>query len=155
MKATTSPFRSNFYLWNGVSAIFFCNCITNVHSHNTMQLITDLHSQFRCRVGEEPWRTCKNLLIREDAPHQLDTHDSVQLIIYLDTDTAAAKAIADRYLQNKTAAEPPDFNLFDIVKPNELEQVRLKPDPIALHAIVGRIIKTWAGELTPQNPIRV
>ena len=149
MKATTSPFRSNFYLWNGVSAIFFSNCITNVHSHNTMQLITDLHSRFRCRVGEEPWRTCKNLIIREGSPHQLDTHDSVQLIIYLDTDTAAAKAITARYLQNKTAAEPPDFNLFDIVKPNELEQVRLKPDPIALHAIVGRIIKTWAGELTP------
>lgn len=150
MKATTSPFRSNFYLWNGVSAIFFSNCVTNVHSHNTMQLITDLHSQFRCRVGEEPWRTYKNLIIREDVPHQLDTHDSVQLIIYLDTDTAAAKAITDRYLQDKAAAEPV-FHLFDFVKPNELEQVLLKPDPIVLHVIVGRIIKAWAGELAPST----
>ncbi len=32
MKATTSPFRSNFYLWHGVSAIFFSNCLTNTHS---------------------------------------------------------------------------------------------------------------------------
>jgi hypothetical protein len=30
MKSTTSPFRSNFYLWNGVSAIFFSNCVTTV-----------------------------------------------------------------------------------------------------------------------------
>ncbi len=151
MKATISPFRSNFYLWNGVSAIFFSNCITNVHSHNTMQIITDIHDGFRCRVGEAPWQTCKNFIIKEDTPHQLDTSDSVQLIIYLDTDTAAAKAIATRHLRDKAAAEPA-FNLFDTVKPNDLQQVLLKPDPMALHAMVGHILHALAGETTPQQP---
>ena len=136
MKSSTSPFRSNFYLWNGVSAIFFSNCVTNTHSHNTLQIITDIHHQFRCRVNEAPWLTCKNLIIKQDTPHQLDTNDSVQLIIYLDTATTAAKSITARYLRNNNAAEP-ELNLFDLVRPDDLQQVLLKPDPHSLHNIVA------------------
>jgi len=147
MKTTTSPFRSNFYLWNGVSAIFFSNCITNTHSHNTLQIITDIHDRFRCRVGEAPWLTCKNLIIKQDTPHQLDTNDSVQLIIYLDTATTAAKSITGRYLQKNLAAEP-EFNLFNIIRPDDLQQVLLKPDPRTLHNIVSRILQHLAGETT-------
>ena len=145
MKSSTSPFRSNFYLWNGVSAIFFSNCVTNTHSHNTIQIITDIHHQFRCRVNEAPWLTCKNLIIKQDTPHQLDTNDSVQLIIYLDITTTAAKAITTRYLGNDNAAEP-ELNLFDIVKPDTIQQVLLKPDPQTLHNIVGRILQQLTGE---------
>ena len=150
MKSSTSPFRSNFYLWNGVSAIFFSNCVTNTHSHNTIQIITDIHHQFRCRVNEAPWRTCKNLIIKEDTPHQLDTNDSVQLIIYLDITTTAAKAITTRYLGNDNAAEP-ELNLFDIVKPDTIQQVLLKPNPQTLHNIVGRILQQLTGETTVET----
>jgi AraC-like DNA-binding protein len=143
MKATNSPFRSNFYLWNGVSAIFFSNCITNVHSHNTMQILVDIHDRFKCRIGDNPWLTAKNLIISEDIPHQLDTNDSVQLIIYLDAETTAAKAIKTRYPGEATQ---PDLDLFSIVQPNHLQQVLLKPDPITLLNIVSRILKALAGE---------
>jgi AraC-like DNA-binding protein len=145
MRASTSPFRSNFYLWNGVSAIFFSNCLTNTHSHNTLQIITDIHRQFRCRVNEAPWLTCKNLIIKQDTPHQLDTNDSVQLIIYVDTDTTAAKAITTRYLHENNAAEP-ELDLFNIIKPDDLQQALLKPDPKTLHNIVSRILQQLAGE---------
>jgi hypothetical protein len=96
MKSVSSPFRSNFYLWNAVSAIFFSNCVTSVHSHNTLQIVIDLHNRFRYRIGEKPWMTARNLIIRENALHQLDTNGSVQLIIYLDPDTLAARQIDDR-----------------------------------------------------------
>lgn len=127
MKTANSPFRSNFYLWNGVSAIFFSNYVTNVHSHNTLQIVTDLHAHFRCRIGENPWKTYKNIIIREDAPHQLDTNDSVQLIIYLDTETTVAKILRERYLKDQPAAEP-SLDLFQIVSPDILQQALLKPD---------------------------
>jgi AraC-like DNA-binding protein len=143
MKATTSPFRSNFYLWNGVSAIFFSNCITNVHSHNTMQILVDIHDRFKCRIGDGPWRTGKNLIIKENIPHQLDTNGSVQLIIYLDAETTAAKAIKTRYPGEFTQ---PDLDLFSIVQPNHLQQVLLKPDPKTLLNIVSRILQSLAGE---------
>ncbi|HVU95219.1 MAG TPA: AraC family transcriptional regulator [Puia sp.] len=146
MKATTSPFRSNFYLWNGVSAIFFSNCVTNVHSHNTMQILVDIHDQFKCRIGDSPWRTCKNLIIKEDTPHQLDTNNSVQLIIYLDVETSAAKAIKARYPGD---AIQPDFDLFGIIPPNQLQQVLLKPDAQSLLVIVSSILQTLAGQTTP------
>jgi AraC-like DNA-binding protein len=147
MKSSTSPFRSNFYLWNGVSAIFFSNCVTNTHSHNTLQIIADIHAGFRCRVGEAPWLSCKNLIIKQDTPHQLDTNDSVQLIIYLDTATTAARSITSRYLRDKDKAEP-ELNLFDIVRPNDLQQVLLQPAPQTLHSIVSRILQQLAGETT-------
>lgn len=65
MRSTNSPFRSNFYLWNGVSAIFFSNCITNTHSHNTLQIIIDIHDRFRCRIDHQPLPT----LHPRNAPH--------------------------------------------------------------------------------------
>ncbi len=145
MKSSTSPFRSNFYLWNGVSAIFFSNCITNTHSHNTLQIITDIHDRFRCRVNDAHWLTCKNFIIKQDTPHQLDTNDSTQLIIYLDTATSAARSITARYLHSDNAAEP-DLNLFSIIRPGDLQQALLKPDPQTLHAIVSRILQQLSGE---------
>jgi AraC-like DNA-binding protein len=146
MKATIGPFRSNFYLWNGVSAIFFSNCVTNVHSHNTMQILVDIHDQFKCRVGNGPWLTCKNLIIKEDIPHQLDTNNSVQLIIYLDVETSAAKAIKARYPGN---AVQPDLDLFSIIPPNQLQQVLLKPDAQSLLAIVSSILHVLAAQTIP------
>jgi len=143
MKATTSPFRSNFYLWNGVSAIFFSNCLTNVHSHNTMQILVDIDARFKCRVGDGPWLTCKNLIIRENIPHQLDTNGSVQLIIYLDTETTAAKAIKTRYPGD---AAQPDLDLFSVISPDQLQQSLLKPDPQSLLTIVSSILRTLSGE---------
>src|ERR1700722_14964615 len=151
MKSTMSPFRSNFYLWNGVSAIFFSNCVTNIHSHNTLQIITDIHHQFRCRVNDAPWLTCKNLIIKQDTPHQLDTNDSVQLILYLDTATTTARSITSRHLRDKDKAEP-ELNLFDIVRPNDLQQVLLKPAPQTLHSIVSRILQQLAGETAAPLP---
>jgi len=149
MKATTSPFRSNFYLWNGVSAIFFSNCLTDVHSHNTMQIIVDIQDHFRCRVGNDNWQTFKNLIIRENTPHQLDTAGSVQLIIYLDVETTIARQIRARYLPEKKDACAPDLHLADFIKPNELQQTLLRPDPALLLTIIGQILRALAG----QNPV--
>jgi AraC-like DNA-binding protein len=151
MNQTTSPFRSNFYMWNGVSAIFFSNYITNVHSHNTLQIVADLHAQFRCRTGDTSWKTYKNIIIREDTPHQLDTKDSVQLIIYLDTETTAARIISERYLQDKQVAEP-DLDLFRIISPNILQQALLKPDATTIQNIVSRVLQALTVEITGTAP---
>src|ERR1700733_8199203 len=117
MKSSSRPFRSNFYLWNGVSAIFFSNCLTDIHSHNTMQILVDLQDHFRCRVGDGGWHSFKNLIIRENVPHQLDTAGSVQLIIYLDTQTTIARDIRARFLAKDQNAFAPDLHLADFVKP--------------------------------------
>jgi len=52
MKADIKPYRTNFYIWHGVSALFFSHCVTHVHSHNTMQIIVDLQDGFKCRIGD-------------------------------------------------------------------------------------------------------
>lgn len=147
MKVTSSPFRSNFYLWNGVSAIFFSNCLTNVHSHNTMQIIVDIQDHFRCRIGNAGWQSFKNLIIRENTPHQLDTAGSVQLIIYLNAETVIAKEITASHLQNRDACSP-QLNPFDSIKPNELQQALLRPDPTLLLSIIGRLLQTLTGRNT-------
>jgi len=155
MKATTSPFRSNFYLWNGVSAIFFSNCLTDVHSHNTMQIIVDIQDHFRCRVGNNNWQTFKNLIIRENTPHQLDTAGSVQLIIYLDIATSPAREIRTRHLEGKDASAP-ELNLFDNIKPDELQQALLRPDPALLLSIISRLLRTLSGHsITPKPDDRI
>ena len=154
MKATATPFRSNFYLWNGLSAIFFSNCVTHVHSHNTLQILIDLQTHFRCRVGNKDWQPYKNLIIKEDVPHQLDTAGSVQLIIYLDIDTTVAKNIKDKYLQKKEAAAP-DLDLFGSLKPDEWQQALLKPNPERLLHIIQQILRTLTGETAQRSDPRI
>ncbi|MBS1663889.1 MAG: helix-turn-helix transcriptional regulator [Bacteroidetes bacterium] len=154
MKAITSPFRSNFFLWNGVSAIFFSNCITHVHSHNTLQILVDIQSGFRCRVGEAEWQSHKSLIIKEEAPHQLDTAGSVQLIIYLDTATTAAQQIQTRYLPNLPSTEP-DLDLLSSIKPDQWQQALLTPNPENILHIVQQILQTLTTSSTTKPDPRV
>lgn len=140
MKATPTPFRSNFYLWNGVSAIFFSNFVTNIHSHNTLQILVDMQTGFRCRIDGEDWHEYKNYIIKEEIPHQLDTAGSMQLIIYLDVETTAAKIIKEKYLKAKKAADP-DRDIFGAIKPNEWQQAVLRPDPEKLQNIIQQVLQ--------------
>jgi AraC-like DNA-binding protein len=150
MKASSSPFRSDFYMWNGVSAIFFSNCLTNSHSHNTMQIVLDIQDKFRCRIGNEDWQTFKNLIIRENCLHQLDTAGSVQIIVYLDTETTLAKEIKSKCLIEKDY-HAPELNLFDHIKPNLLQQALLQPNAALLLSIIQEALSAIAGIRLPKK----
>src|ERR1700744_5168082 len=106
MKAAIKPYRTDFYMWNGVSAIFFSSCITNIHSHNTMQIIVDIQGSFKCKINNGEWEQYKNLVIRENVIHQLDTNDSVQLLIYLDAETTVAKKIKSEFMGQQDVYSP-------------------------------------------------
>ena len=139
MKHGRSPYTSTFYMWNGAAALFYSSYRTPFHSHNTMQLVLDTQTNFRFRVKNRSWDTYKSLIIKEDVIHQLDTNDSVQLIIYLDPETRIARAIKAGYLaENEIYA--PAFNIFHFVNSNELQQALLKPDPLLLEDLVHRIL---------------
>lgn len=145
MRVAKRPYTTNFYLWNGVSAFFFSSCLTNTHSHNTMQIIVDLQDNFRCRIKGGDWQVYKNLIIRENVIHQLDTLQSVQLLIYLDAETTIAKEIRLRHLDKKEIAAP-ELDIFHFVKPAELQQALLQPNPELLLRIVNEVLKTLAGQ---------
>ena len=150
MKVTQSPNTSALYLWNGVSAIFFSSCITPFHSHNTLQIVFDIQTGFKLRLKNGLWKSYKNLIIKENVVHQLDTKNSVQLIIYIDTQTTFAKAIKARYLRE--VIFPPELNLFQFVKPGELENALLNADPLGVEKLVKKILKSLA---TPSGDSKI
>jgi AraC-like DNA-binding protein len=139
MKHGKSPYTTTFYLWNGVAAFFYASHLTSFHSHNTMQLVLDTHTDFRLKVKGEAWKTYKSLIIRENVVHQLDTNDSVQLIIYLDPATSIAHAIKSKYLGANEVC-PLDLNIFHLVNANDIERALLHTDPILLEKLVSRVL---------------
>ncbi|HTK19921.1 MAG TPA: AraC family transcriptional regulator [Mucilaginibacter sp.] len=145
MKADIKPYRTNFYMWHGVSAMFFSNCVTHVHSHNTMQIIVDLQGGFKCRTRDDIWQNHKNLIIDQNVVHQLDTNGSVQLLIYLDVETSAAKQIKARYMNGRPSREP-DINFFETLNPKQLQDAILKTDPGLLLNVVNKILSILCGE---------
>jgi AraC-like DNA-binding protein len=151
MKAAISPYRTNFYMWHGVSAFFFSHCVTNIHSHNTMQIIVDIQSTFKCRIGDEEWKTCKNLIIRENVIHQLDTNNSVQLLIYLDAETTAAKEIKSKYM-DKLDVYDPGNSIFEDINPKALQQAILKSNPDLLLDVVNRVLNILCGAREGAKP---
>jgi AraC-like DNA-binding protein len=144
MKADIKPYRTNFYMWHGVSAFFFSHCVTNIHSHNTIQIIVDLQDGFKCRIGDEEWKEHKNLIIGENVIHRLDTNGSVQLLIYLDIETTAAKDIKSKYL-GKLPVYEPGINIFESIDPKLLQETILKPDPNLMLDVVNRVLGILCG----------
>ena len=106
-----------------------------------MQLVLDTHTDFRLKVKGEAWKTYKSLIIRENVIHQLDTKNSVQLIVYLDPATSIAEAIKSKYLGDNEVC-PLDLNIFHFVNANDVEQALLHSDPTLLEKLVNRILES-------------
>jgi AraC-like DNA-binding protein len=147
MKHGKSPYTSAFYVWNGSSAVFFSSCLTPFHSHNTMQLVLDTHTNFRFRVKNGSWGTYRSLIIKENVIHQLDTNSSVQLIIYLAAESEIARAIKSRALFENDIYSP-DLNIFHLVNSNELEQALVNPEPGKLWALIDNVLRNLSREIT-------
>jgi AraC-like DNA-binding protein len=144
MKTIQSPSTSDLYLWNGVSAIFFSTSVTPFHSHNTLQIVFDIQSGFKFRLKNGLWKSYKNLIIKENVIHQLDTRGSVQLIIYLDTQTTIAKAIREKYLQDDIYS--PDLNLFHFINPDELQNALVNANPTQVEQLVEKILHSLTAQ---------
>ena len=139
MKHGRSPYTSAFYTWKGASAVFFSSCLTPFHQHNALQLVLDTQESFRFRTRNSTWNTYRSLIIREKVIHQLDTNNSVQLIIYLDTTTEMAQAINAEYLQ-KDDVYSPQVNIFHFADPSQLQLALLRSDASLVESLMRRIL---------------
>jgi AraC-like DNA-binding protein len=146
MKHGRSPYTSTFYMWNGMAVFFYSSHLTSFHSHNTMQLVLDTQTDFKFKIKGGSWKIYKSLIIKENVVHQLDTNNSVQLIIYLDAETRTAKAIKAKYLIDNEI-HPLDLNIFHFVNSNELQQALLKQDPFLVEGLINRILGSLSLEI--------
>lgn len=146
MKHGRSPYTSTFYMWNGVAAFFYSSHLTSFHSHNTMQLVLDTQKNFRLKIKGSNWKTYKSLIIKENVIHQLDTNDSVQLIIYLDAEMRIAHAIKSKYLA-ENEIYPLDLNIFHFVNSSDLQRALLNQEPLLLENLINRILGSLSLEI--------
>jgi AraC-like DNA-binding protein len=139
MKHGMSPFTSFYYIWEECSAVFYSSSLTPLHSHNTLQLVFDIQNNFRFRLENGEWHSCKTLIIRENVIHQLDTNKSVQLIIYLDAQTTFSKAIKSAFLIDKEVYEP-DLNIYHMANSVDIEKALIKPETAIMKNVVQKIL---------------
>ena len=71
--------------------------------------------------------------------HQLDTNKSVQLIIYLDSESPVSKAIKSVFPLGNDIYEP-DLNIYHIVNSDELEKALVHPEPTRMRNLVNKVI---------------
>ena len=139
MKHSRSPYTSTFYTWEGASAVFYSSCLTPFHQHNALQLILDTQQSFRFRTRDRGWSTYRSLLVRENVVHQLDTNNSVQLMIYLQTETETAEALRSEYLGNGDIYVP-EVNIFHFADPGQLQRALLEADAALVERLMHRIL---------------
>jgi AraC-like DNA-binding protein len=146
------PFRTNFYMWRGVAALFFSSWITEPHSHNTMQLFIDLQDGFRCKFKDGSWERYRLLILRENVIHQLDTDGSVQLLIYLDAGSSIAHELKNKYLKGSDAASP-NIPLLSMLHPGDLQHALLEATPqllwkqiVQIFDLLTGVPETWRGD---------
>jgi AraC-like DNA-binding protein len=153
MRIDTSPYSKTFYVWNSLSAVFFYDMVTPPHKHNTMQLIFDIRDVFKCRGQYTDWGIYKSAIIGENTIHQLDTNNSVQLLLYLDAGSEVAKSLRSKYL-SKDAIGSLDADVLNYTRPGELEQCLINPDPVVLEQLIASLLNRLTGkQATPAGAV--
>ncbi|HTI89071.1 MAG TPA: AraC family transcriptional regulator [Puia sp.] len=75
----------------------------------------------------------------------MNANNSVQLIIYLDSNTETAKTIKDRYLGGNDMCCP-DLGIFQITNTVELQKSIISPQPFVLEKLVSKILTYLSGK---------
>ncbi len=113
-----------------------------------MQLVFNVRKRFKCRLQNTEWGIYKSAIIRENAIHQLNSNNSVLLIIYLDAESEIAKTIKLKYLQDSDICSP-DMDIFNIIKPGDIEQCLIEPNSELLEQIINQLLN----ELVDKKPM--
>lgn len=145
MRHRPSSNSSACYFWYNKAALFYSSSVTSMHCHNAMQIVFDIQHNFRCRLKNGLWKNCNCAIIKENAPHQLNTNDSVQLIIYLDSNTEIAEAIKSRYLREDDICYP-ELGIFQITSTVELQKSIISPQPLVLEKLISGILTYLSGK---------
>ena len=151
MRISSNHYAKTLYIWDGLAALFVYGGVTPLHSHNTLQIVFGIREPFRCLVQDTPWTSCKTVLIREHAPHRLDTNDSVQLLLYLDPRTTIAQKIISRHMQGRPLASL-DMDILDFVSPGALEKCLVVPDAPFLWGLIQNLLTILSFD-APAMPI--
>ncbi|MGZ3872923.1 MAG: helix-turn-helix transcriptional regulator [Mucilaginibacter sp.] len=137
MKTVFEPFCTALNFRKGTASLFYSSHVTPLHAHNTLQLVFDLKSKFLFRTAQTRWKEYNGILIRENVIHQLDTNDSLQLIIYLDPSATTAQQLKDKYLQDADCCE---LNIvFSPLEESLIHQNLMEPGARSLGLLIDLI----------------
>ncbi len=68
-----------------------------VHRHHCIQLVMALKGTLLIRRGhKDAWRRCGAVLVRPDAPHEVDAQNTPVLIAFVDAESEVGSALRDR-----------------------------------------------------------
>lgn len=77
------------------------------HAHHAVQLIVALDGQLRVRQSSrEPWRRAGAVIVRPDAPHEIDPPQTTVLIAFVDPESALAASILSKAAKPLTLLTP-------------------------------------------------
>lgn len=88
-----------------MSAFWGTSYKTSPHRHETLQLVFDIDKKFRLKDKSTEWTMFSSAIIRASHLHQLDSHNSIQLFVYLDKDSEYAQKLTKNYLYNKDISD--------------------------------------------------
>lgn len=100
MKEGNKGTASTLYVWNGISMFWGTSFHTDPHSHNTLQLVFDLEKTFRLKDADTDWKAYDAAIIGAGHMHQLSSNGSIQLFIYLDSESDYAHRLTQKYLHD-------------------------------------------------------
>ena len=137
MKAVYSPFCTTLNFSGEAASFFYSSHITPLHAHNTLQLVFDLNNKFLFRTAYNDWQKFSGLLIKHKVAHQLDTNNSLQLIIYIDPTSQIAQKLVNTYLCERDFC---DINIqFSPLEETLIHKNLINPDERTSQLLTGLI----------------
>src|SRR5262249_2791490 len=89
----TAPYA---LLWPAAMIVWGPGYTSSKHRHHCVQLVMALEGKLRVRSGAgRRWKACGAVLIRPDAPHEVDATDTRVLLAFVDSESDLGAALLD------------------------------------------------------------
>ena len=90
-------------LWPAAMIVWGPGYVSSGHAHHCVQLVLTLHGVLRIRRRpHDEWTKCGAVLVRPDAPHEVQASDTTVLIAFVEPESELGAALSDRLGQDIT-----------------------------------------------------
>jgi len=163
----TSDAGATAFAWPAALFVWGPGSWSDLHRHHSVQLVMALQRTIRFRTSRRGrWTTCRAVLVRPDARHEIDARNTDVLIGFVDAESDLAGALTANSGVSEVAVVPAgtiarwraalgeaDSLTAERVEPWVRGTLLRQPQPPRLDRRIRQVLRTLPGRLADADPV--
>lgn len=103
-------FTAKIFIWPTTAMVVFAGAPSPMHEHVALQFAVAVGAEARARSKDGKWVSAPALLVPQALPHEYDATDGVHLVLWIEPESLAGRAIRERFPDDEIHA----FSLTEV-----------------------------------------